>query len=97
MLATLMEKLECVSITFKIFHPLRKSDLKNYQVRSFLEGLESYGKELRISRLLLRKNFIALCKKYPVGLRNCAALAQNRCFMMIPRPNKDDNNLEKYR
>ena len=69
--------------------------MKNYQVRSFLEGLESYNKELRKSRRLLRKNFIALCKKYPVGFRNCVALAQNRYFMMILRPNNDDSNLEK--
>ena len=79
----------------KTFHGLHKCDLKNCQVRSLLEGLESYGKELRKSRRLLWKNFIALCKKYPVGFRDYVALAQNRYFMMTPRPNNNNNNLEK--
>ena len=79
----------------KTFHGLCKCDLKNCQVPSFPEDLESYGKELRKSRRLLRKNFTALCKKYPVGFRDCVALAQNRYFMMISRPNNNDNNLEK--
>ena len=79
----------------KTFHGHHKCDLKNCQVRSLLEGLESYGEELRKSRRLLRKNFIALCKKYPVGFRDCVALAQNRYFMMTPRPNNNKNNLEK--
>ena len=35
-----------------------------------------------------------LCKKYPVGFRDCIAIAQNRYFMMIPR-STSKNQLEK--
>ena len=58
----------------KTFHGLRKCDLEKCQVQLFLEGLESYGKELRKSRRLLRKNFNDLCEKYPVGFRDCIAI-----------------------
>ena len=75
----------------KTFHGIRKCDLERCQVQLFLEGLESYGKELRKSRHLLRKNFIDHCEKYPVGFRDCIAIAQNRYFMMIPRSNINSN------
>ena len=75
-----------------IFHGLRKCDLENCQIRLFLEGLESYGKELRKNRRLLRKNFSDLCEKYPVGFRDCIAIVQNRYFMMIPRSNINNSN-----
>ena len=75
----------------KTFHGIRKCDLERYQVRLFLEGLESYGRELRKSRCLLRKNFTDLCEKYPVDFRDCIAITQNRYFMMIPRSNINNN------
>ena len=78
----------------KTFHGLRKCDLERCQVRLFLEGLESCGKDLRKSRRLLRKNFTELCEKYPVGFKDCIAIAQNTYFMMIPRSNSN-SKLEK--
>ena len=44
---------------------------------------------------MLIKNFTDLCEKYPVGFRDCIAIAQNRYFMMIPRSNINNSNYKK--
>ena len=62
----------------KTFRGLCKCELGRCQVWLFLEGLESYSKELRKTTRLLRKNFTDLCEKYPVGFRDWTAIAQNR-------------------
>ena len=85
---------ELVSL-IKDFHDLHKCDLERYHVRLFLEGIESYGKELRKSKRLLRKKFSGLCEKCPVGFRDCIAIVQNRYCIMTPRSNNSNSNLEK--
>ena len=74
----------------KTCHSIRKCDLEKCQVKLFLKGLESYGKKLRKSSCLLRKNFTNLCEKYLSGFRHCIAIAQNKHFTMKPRSNNNN-------
>ena len=68
----------------KTCHSIRKCNLEKCQVNLSIEGLESYGKKLRKSSHLLRKNFANLCEKYLTGFRHCIAIAQNKHFVMKP-------------
>ena len=60
-----------------------KFNLERCQVRFFFECLESYCKGIRSNRFL-RKNFIDLCQKYPVGIRDCVSVVENRYFLILP-------------
>ena len=75
----------------KTCHSICKCDLEKCQVKLFIEGLESYGKKLRRSSRLLRKNFTNLCEKYPTGFRHCIAIGQNKHFIMKPRSDNNSN------
>ena len=80
----------------KTCHSIGKCNLERCQVKLFLEGLESYGKKLRKSSCSLRKNFTDLCEKYRTGFRHCIAIAQNKLFIMKPRPNNNSNKIKKW-
>ena len=73
----------------KTCNSICKCNLEKCQVKLFLEGLESYGKKLRKSSRLVRKNFTDLCEKYPTAFRHCIAIAQNKHFIMKPRSNNN--------
>lgn len=70
----------------KIFHGFCKCSLERCQVRLFFEGLESYSSSLRRSDSFVTNNFIDLCQKYPVGVKDCVSIIENRPFIMLPRP-----------
>ena len=55
----------------RTLHGISKCSLERCQVRLFFEGLEGYSKNLTRSYRFLRKNFVDLCQKYPVGFKDC--------------------------
>ena len=58
------------------FHGKRKCDLERFQVSLFFEDIEACSKDRRKSNHLLKKAFVNLCEKYPIGFRDCVSIAQ---------------------